>query len=188
MTANRMVLMKGGVVHEVVMGGPQFKAPEGFEAVVSDQANIGDSHNGEAFQAKKVQLSKTQLAAYARERREKVTRTFIDFNTAKPGSDPAMIRIPLTNEFREDIRDLAFLAELTGGNVILSLPDKTVTLTPAQIIDIRNRLAKLIGQSHEILAKLLAGIETGHIASQEHIDFPEKATAVKLSAWWPPHG
>lgn len=187
MPAKRMALMKGGIVHEIVIGGPQFAVPKGFDVVETDHANIGDAYDGKAFAVQAQQLDPEQLMEYARRRREVVVMNFMTFNLAKPGNDPKIVKIHITRVYN-DIIDLAHLAELTGDDVTFVLPDETITLTSAQAIDLRNRVAKLVGHSHMLLAKILDAIKSGHIASIAHVDFPEQATAVKLPSWFVVHG
>ena len=48
----RIALIKDGVVHNVMVTGPKFECPRGFEAIEDDVASIGDKFDGKKFERK----------------------------------------------------------------------------------------------------------------------------------------
>jgi hypothetical protein len=184
----RHVLVKGGKVIDLVMPGPGYQPPKGCSLVESETANIGDAYQGGKFTAFERPVSKEQLREYVRERRNGSLNTDLDFNLAEPGNDPVIIQIPMSTIFRGEIIDLAWLAEVTGEDTTLVIRDRVLTLTPKQIMAIRERIAEHIRRSHRVAAKLLEGVEKASIPSLREIDKPETATAIKIDPWVKKYG
>jgi hypothetical protein len=185
----RFALVKSGKVTDVVIssGPDRHTLPEGVKAVESETANIGDTHDGANFYQTYIQYSPEELEAYARFRQSTVVRAGIKFNLASPGNDPDIIHVPTDATTRETIRELAYLASEDGAMAPVSFPSRTVVLTVQQIIRLRKRIAEHVARSQALLSRIVGAIGKGQIASREHIDSPETATAIQLEPWWDPY-
>lgn len=177
------------IVREIVNAGPHWKAPDGYLAIESDLANEGDFYNGEEFVPVEKSLPKADLLACAKRRHLAVMRGGFTFDIA--GLDgaadigPTIVRIPATAEYRDQIIEQAYLAQTDAwGPYFLALPDRTIKVTPQQIIAIRHMLARHVTRATVILAQLNDAINAGKVTSRAEIDFPETATAIKLQSWF----
>lgn len=184
----RMALVADGKVHNVIMAKPGFRPSDGSIAVESLEAGIGDLHDGVKFTKNESRPSKEELILHARRRHAITIYLGIKFNLAKPGDDLKIVHIRIDNLMREGIRDLAYLAEHGESSRIVLHNNQIIDLSAAQILDLRDRIARHIARSHAVLAALIEAIDTGHIASIDAIDAPETATAIKIDSWCAPHG
>ena len=176
------VLIEGGKVCNVVMPGPGYRPPNGNTLIESETANIGDEYDGKQFVAVDRPISKEELNKYVHLLRDEAFKK-IDFNFAEPGDEQKIINISIPAALREEIRDLAWLAEITGEDTILVVGDDVLTLSPKQLAKLRRRIADYIHHSHAVAAKLIDGIERALITSLSEIDKPETATALKVAPW-----
>lgn len=182
----RIALVEKGVVHDIVMVGHEYEAPKGSLAIESETANIGDKHDGNVFikpNPPSIKMTPQGLIEYVRLYRASIVNSGIDFNLASPGEDLKIVRIPGNSSIREEIRDLAWLAEVTGEDTILVTNNDVLTLSAKQIVTLRERLAEHIHRSHIVAAKLIDGIIHKHVTSKNEIEAPEKAANVKIPGW-----
>jgi hypothetical protein len=168
----RTALVANGRVEHVVVAGPGYRPPPGMTAVISDTANIGDSHDGATFRPPaEPQLPAARLIAIATRRRVIIARTGILFDVAKAGEPTRMVRISTTAEHRSDIAELAWLAE---RNSLFTAPwvdaFGTAMLDAAQILELRRKIAAHVAASYASLDATLTAIGSGAITTRAQIN------------------
>jgi hypothetical protein len=182
--SKRTVLFRpDGIVFDIVMPGPGWEKPEGVQAVESETANIGDSYDKGKFIPRQFDWSKDELKEYVHLRRGAAVKQAMEFNLSDPGQTPKLIKIQMGPEQLAEIRELDWVAEVTGEEVTLVTKDGVLTMTPHEIARLHMGIAKFIQRSHKIAAALLEGIDKNTIPSRREIDAPETATATKIPSW-----
>lgn len=185
----RAALVKDGIVHNVIVAGPDYMPPPSYTLVLHAEANIGDHYDGEVFSLpppKKLVSSEQDffnLAIYA----ENCCREALDHACITIDGEAGQIVLGSDSDDRADLSVYAQCAAMDANfsaSIVQTQPHETVKLTATQILAAHAQIGKLVAQSHATLDAIMGAIKTGRIVTVAQISAPETVPgSPELPAW-----
>ncbi|QGM46743.1 hypothetical protein [Methylocystis heyeri] len=167
----RTALIKGakGPVEHVVLAGKDWVFPEGYTAVASETANVGDVYDGAGFTAPPSPApTATELAAYARSKQAAIAGGMILVHIGAQS-----VEVSLDPQSLAALNGAAALASGNPGAVFTWVGSVGGTqLTSAQILTIYGVAHAFVQNSFTTLGAVLAAIAAGAITTFAQVDNP----------------
>lgn len=167
----RTALVKGDTVVDVIIAGPDYRAPREVIAIPSETAGVGYKWDGKTFD--RPQVTKEELLAHAEMRSNDIGNIVVDV-PAVDGKSP--FRVSLTNMDQIAVGKIATRAEKNPDFQTpfqqTSATSPTLMLTGKQYIALNDAIAEYYVKHHLAYAGVVKAIKDGFVTGHDQIDNP----------------